>query len=135
MIAQPACGRTPTQSAWTWKPRISTRNWHVAGAGIGRHSGRALPPSDRSAGRRERRGHRTCRRGRIVARPGFEKELARRTLTNLYNARPAWLAQAHAALDAVVAAAYGWADCTPELPDDEIPRRLLALNLERSAAG
>ena len=28
--------------------------------------------------------------------------------------------------------AYGWADYTPEMPDDEILRRLLALNLERS---
>lgn len=69
---------------------------------------------------------------RIVAKPGFEKELAKRTLTNLYNARPAWLAQVHAALDAAVAAAYGWADWTPELPDDEILRRLLALNRERA---
>ncbi|HRY90246.1 MAG TPA: hypothetical protein P5305_20375, partial [Rubrivivax sp.] len=57
---------------------------------------------------------------RIVAKPGFEQELAKRTLTNLYNQRPAWLAQAHEALDAAVAAAYGWADWTPALPDDEI---------------
>jgi hypothetical protein len=70
---------------------------------------------------------------RIVAKPGFEKELAKRTLTNLYNQRPAWLAQAHEALDAAVAAAYGWVDYTPSMPDDEILRRLLALNLERSA--
>ena len=69
---------------------------------------------------------------RIVARPGFETELAKRTLTNLYNQRPAWLAHAHAALDAIVAAAYGWADYTPSLPDDDILRRLLALNLERT---
>ena len=34
------------------------------------------------------------------------KELKARTLTNLYNARPQWLADAHAALDAAVAAAY-----------------------------
>jgi type II restriction/modification system DNA methylase subunit YeeA len=72
---------------------------------------------------------------RIVAKPGFEKELAKRTLTNLYNQRPAWLAQAHHALDAVVAAAYGWADYTPSMPDDEILRRLLALNLERANRG
>jgi hypothetical protein len=65
-------------------------------------------------------------------RPGFEKELARRTLTNLYNQRPAWLAQAHAALDAAVAAAYGWADWSAAMPDDEILRRLLALNRERA---
>ena len=36
------------------------------------------------------------------------KELKARTLTNLYNARPQWLADAHATLDAAVAAAYGW---------------------------
>ena len=72
---------------------------------------------------------------RIVAKPGFEKELAKRTLTNLYNQRPAWLAQAHATLDAAVAAAYGWADYTPAMVDEEILRRLLALNLERAAAG
>jgi hypothetical protein len=71
---------------------------------------------------------------RIVARPGFEKDLAKRTLTNLYNARPAWLAQAHATLDAAVAAAYGWANYTAAMPDDEILRRLLALNLARSGA-
>jgi type II restriction/modification system DNA methylase subunit YeeA len=34
--------------------------------------------------------------------------LRKRTLTNLYNALPQWLADAHAALDAAVAAAYGW---------------------------
>ena len=68
---------------------------------------------------------------RTVAKPGFEKDLAKRTLTNLYNLRPAWLAAAHAQLDAAVAAAYGWADYTADMPDDEILRRLLALNLQR----
>ena len=69
---------------------------------------------------------------RPVARPGHEAELKKRTLTNLYNQRPAWLANAHQALDASVAAAYGWADYTPAMPDDEILRRLLQLNLERA---
>jgi len=72
---------------------------------------------------------------RIVAKPGFEKELARRTLTNLYNQRAAWLAQAHGGLDAAVAAAYGWADYTSATPDEEILRRLLALNRERAGSG
>ena len=36
------------------------------------------------------------------------KELRKRTLTSLYNARPQWLADAHAALDTAVASAYGW---------------------------
>lgn len=52
----------------------------------------------------------------------------KRTLTNLYNARPTWLANAHARLDAAVFAAYGW---PPDLPDEEILENLLALNLER----
>lgn len=58
-----------------------------------------------------------------------KSELAKRTLTNLYNARPAWLANAHAELDAAVAAAYGW---PADLSDDETLKRLLALNLERA---
>jgi len=33
-----------------------------------------------------------------------------------------------------VAAAYGWRDYTADMADDEILRRLLALNLARSAA-
>ncbi len=70
---------------------------------------------------------------RILAKPGFEKDLAKRTLTNLYNQRPAWLALAHATLDMAVAAAYGWADYTATMPDEEILRRLLALNLARAA--
>ena len=57
-------------------------------------------------------------------------ELRTRTLTNLYNARPSWLANAHKALDDAVAAAYGW---PADLSEDEILSRLLALNLERSA--
>jgi len=71
---------------------------------------------------------------RIVAKPSFEDKLKKRTLTNLYNERPTWLANIHRDLDAAVAKAYGWDDYTPAMPDDEILRRLLALNLERAAA-
>ena len=53
------------------------------------------------------------------------KALRKRTLTNLYNARPQWLADAHAALDAAVAAAYGW---PADMTDDDALRELLALN-------
>lgn len=70
---------------------------------------------------------------RIVAKPGHEAELKKRTLTNLYNQRPAWLDHAHKTLDAAVAAAYGWTDYTPEMADDEILRRLLALNHARAS--
>jgi hypothetical protein len=37
-------------------------------------------------------------------------------------------------LDAAVAAAYRWTDYTPDMPEDDILRRLLALNLERAGA-
>ena len=56
------------------------------------------------------------------------KALKKRTLTNLYNTRPQWLADAHAALNAAVAAAYGW---PANISDDEALRKLLALNLMR----
>jgi type II restriction/modification system DNA methylase subunit YeeA len=69
---------------------------------------------------------------RPVAKPGHEADLKKRTLTNLYNARPAWLDNAHKTLDAAVAKAYGWNDYTPELADEEILRRLLVLNLART---
>ena len=51
--------------------------------------------------------------------------LNKRTLTNLYNARPQWLEDAHAALDAAVASAYGW---RPDIPDEDALRQLLLLN-------
>ena len=70
---------------------------------------------------------------RIVAKPGHEADLTKRTLTNLYNAMPTWLANAHRDLDMAVAKAYGWDDYTPAMTDEEILRRLLALNLERTA--
>ncbi|MGO8927209.1 MAG: class I SAM-dependent DNA methyltransferase [Limisphaerales bacterium] len=57
-------------------------------------------------------------------------KLKKRTLTNLYNERPAWLGLAHKKLDAAVAAAYGW---PADLSDEQILKRLLALNLERAA--
>ena len=66
---------------------------------------------------------------RILPQPGHEKDLAKRTLTKLYNQRPAWLDAAHKELDSGVASAY-----QPEMPDEEILKRLLALNLERAAA-
>jgi type II restriction/modification system DNA methylase subunit YeeA len=64
------------------------------------------------------------------------KELKKRTLTNLYNARPQWLANAHAALDEAVAEAYGWGDDWRAglLDDDEILARLFRLNQERAGA-
>ena len=54
------------------------------------------------------------------------KELKKRTLTNLYNTRPQWLADAHAALDNAVAAAYGWA---ADISDDDALDALLTRNL------
>ena len=57
-------------------------------------------------------------------------ELKNRTLTNLYNKRPEWLANVHRDLDEAVFAAYGWPS---NLPKEEILARLLALNHDRAA--
>jgi type II restriction/modification system DNA methylase subunit YeeA len=58
--------------------------------------------------------------------------LKKRTLTNLYNERPAWFDNAHRDLDAAVAAAYGW---PADIAEEDALARLLALNLDRAAAG
>jgi hypothetical protein len=64
--------------------------------------------------------------------PGLDPAaLAMRTLTNLYNQRPTWLANAHSDLDRAVLAAYSWPF---DLASSEILERLLALNLEREPA-
>jgi hypothetical protein len=59
----------------------------------------------------------------------MEADLKKRTLTNFYNERPAWLEHAHQKLDRAVSDAYGWPH---DLSDEDILSRLLALNLERA---
>ena len=54
------------------------------------------------------------------------KALRKRTLTNLYNERPQWLANAHADLDSAVAAAYGW---PVDISEEEALGELLEMNL------
>jgi type II restriction/modification system DNA methylase subunit YeeA len=58
------------------------------------------------------------------------KKLKKRTLTNLYNERPAWLDLAHKKLDEAVAAAYGW---PANLDDEAILEKLLDLTLQRAS--
>ena len=63
---------------------------------------------------------------RVVPRDeAVAKELKARTLTNLYNTCPQWLTDAHSALDAAVAEAYGW---DPRISKDDALQRLLELN-------
>lgn len=66
----------------------------------------------------------------VPVNSGAAEILKARTLTNLYNEYPQWLSDAHKALDAAVAAAYGWPN---DLTDDEVLARLFALNQERAA--
>ena len=55
--------------------------------------------------------------------------LKTRTLTSLYNARPTWLADAHAVLDAAVATAYGW---PVDISDDDALGRTAGAQLGKS---
>ena len=64
------------------------------------------------------------REGWLNPEGAAESELKKRTLTNLYNARPTWLQLAHEQLDKAFFDAYGWPD---DLADPEILERLLAL--------
>jgi len=80
----------------------------TAAADLDRARGAWLNPEDASAG-----------------------EMRGRTMTALYNQRPAWLANADQVLDAAVAAAYGW---PADIAEEEALARLLALNLEREPA-
>jgi hypothetical protein len=94
--------------------------------------GSADGPWSRFVHEPDARGIGTVRYPRVEPRDeDCAKKLAKRTLTNLYNERPTWLANAHTKLDAAVAAAYGF---PVDLTDEQILERLLALNLERAAA-
>lgn len=69
---------------------------------------------------------------RIEALVGHESDLAKRTLTNLYNASPTWLNEAHAELDRAVSASYG---ISASASDTEVLEMLLSLNAEKQAEG
>ena len=104
----------------------------LPGSLLARATAGSIPPNSSTASRRLRRASPTgsCRRNEAAA-----AILRTRTLTKLYNTRGkpegAWLDALHRALDAAVAAAYGWPD---DIADDEVLARLLALNHAREPA-
>lgn len=105
-IAAAAARLNDLREAWLNPPDLVTRVPEV----VPGYPDRLLPVDDRAAA-----------------------ELKKRTLTNLYNTRPAWLTHAHAALDQAVADAYGWGDDWRRgMTDDEILSRLFRLNQERA---
>ena len=92
---------------------------------------RPMAPGSVLSTTRMRRGSAPCVvRDSCPRTPDSAIKLKKRTLTNLYSERPAWLANAHRKLDEAVFAAYGW---PADLSDDELLAKLLALNLERAA--
>jgi len=78
------------------------------------------------------RGIGTVRYSRLVPKDAHVFDVAKLTLTKLYNKRPTWLDLAHKALDEAVFDAYGW---DPSMTDEQILAALLKLNLERSPSG
>jgi len=73
------------------------------------------------------------RRARLDSPGAAAAEIKTRALTNRYNARPAWLANLHAALDRAVRAVCGWDDPEPTaVVEDAVLGRRLALNRERN---
>ena len=67
---------------------------------------------------------------RVIAINDHDRDLAKRTLTRLYNEQPTWLESAHQRINEAVSRAYGW---EPDLEDDEVLSRLLELNRQRSS--
>jgi hypothetical protein len=93
--------------------------------------GSACGPWSRYVHNADSRGIGTVRYPRLVPKDEeCARHLKRRTLTNLYNDRPTWLALAHRRLDEAVAAAYAW---LADLSDEVILEKLLHLNLTRSS--
>ncbi|HKM54701.1 MAG TPA: hypothetical protein VJY33_14930 [Isosphaeraceae bacterium] len=112
------------------------RNNSLRPAGLLRHemaefSGSIDGPWSRYVHDPDERGIGTVRYPRMVPKDAHVFDLAKRTLTNLYNERPTWLDLAHKALDEAVFDAYGW---DPLMTDEQILAALLELNLERSAS-
>ncbi len=70
------------------------------------------------------------RRGWLNPEGASPAELNKRTLTALYNARPAWLTRAHERLEKATLDAYGWPH---DISDGDILGRLLNLDLERES--
>lgn len=64
---------------------------------------------------------------RLVPKPAAVGPLSVRTLTKLYNERPAWLRSAHQRLDEAVAAAYGF---SADISESDLLAELLRMNLE-----
>lgn len=64
----------------------------------------------------------------VLSSEDAAQKLKKRTLTNLYNERPAWLDLADQRLDEAVCAAYVW---DRDISDDDLLARLLELNLSK----
>ena len=78
--------------------------------GIGVRDGNESPADvdGRPQKRNPRRAPVACPKRRVTQSDTAPNEPKYRTLTALHNARPQWLTDAHAALDAAVANAYEW---------------------------
>jgi type II restriction/modification system DNA methylase subunit YeeA len=122
-IAEAAQGLDQLRERWLNPPEwVQEEVLEFPGATDGPWARYVHDPDDRGIG--------TVRYPRLVPIDATAADkLAQRTLTNLYNQRPTWLQHAHQHLDDAVAAAYGW---PPDLTDEQILERLLALNLERA---
>ncbi|MGA2620266.1 MAG: DNA methyltransferase [Thermoguttaceae bacterium] len=124
-VARAAIELDELRSAWLNPPEwTETEVLEFPGSADGPWARYVVEPNARGIG--------TVRWPRTVPKdPDCAASLSKRTLTNLYNQRPAWLDLAHRKLDEAVFAAYGW---DPGLSDEELLAKLLALNLERAGA-
>ena len=104
----------PPPTSTTWREKwLNPDGWLDLGDHPGRTGCRLSPATGPQTG---------------TTLPNWKK----RTLTNLYNAMPRSETASGTPRPSAVAAAYGWDDYTPDMPDATLLKRLLSLNLERA---
>jgi hypothetical protein len=120
-IAEAARELNAQRERWLNPPELVTEQiLEFPGSVDGPWSAYLHDPDDRGIG--------TVRYPRLVPRDhGSERQLSKRTLTNLYNDRPRWLDLSNQKLAATVLEAYGCADA---MSDEAIVEQLLELNRE-----
>ena len=108
----------------TWAPRLTTRTGRRLAPPHGTWTSCARAASTLPSGRGRKFSSSQARPKDPAPLPAAARsatreaacgaKLAKRTLTGLYNERPAWLALGHEKLDAAVAAAYRFDDVKDE---------------------
>lgn len=122
-ISEAARELNELRESWLNPPEWTVEEPLIFPATVGGPWNQWIPNADQLAKGRVAPAHYIRR----VPHPAMKKTMSARTLTKLYNSPPAWLQNAHRALNTAVAAAYA---VSPDIAEAELLSHLLSLNLE-----